>query len=168
MTFRSHSRHTPICPSIVARNMATLLIADLHPVGGPEIWSGNQISTSISSRIPVHLDEEGCPLNIQPFPQRTLLLRQLAPLWEHGFHNWPQVICRGPDGRPYFMEERELQWANPTVKFPLPEALNRALDYLRILLSSKYHTQWLSLCKKLTEPHGPDYSIAPRWRTLIG
>jgi hypothetical protein len=37
MAFHSHRGHTPICPSIVARNMATLLMADLHPIGGPEI-----------------------------------------------------------------------------------------------------------------------------------
>ena len=66
------------------------------------------------------------------------------------------------------MEERKLQWASPTVKFPLLEALTRAFDYLRILLSSKDHTQWLSLCQKLTEPQGPDYSIAPRWPTMMG
>jgi len=37
MAFHSHRGRTPICPSIVARNMATLLMADLHQVGGPEI-----------------------------------------------------------------------------------------------------------------------------------
>jgi hypothetical protein len=70
--------------------------------------------------------------------------------------------------RQNFIEEREMQRANPTVKFPLPKALNGALDYLRILLFSKDHTQWLSIYQKLTEPHGPEYSIAPRWRTLMG
>jgi hypothetical protein len=108
MAFHSHRERIPICSSIVARNLATLLMTALHPVGGPEIWSGNLISTSISTRIPVHLDEDGCPLEAQPFPQPTRLLRQLAPLWEHGFHNWSQIICRGPDGRPYFIDEREL------------------------------------------------------------
>ena len=141
--------------------MATLLMADLHLVEGPEIWSGNHIFTSISSRILVHLDEDGRPLEVQPFPHATLLLRKLAPLWEHGIHTWSQIICRGPDGRPYFMEERELKWANPSIKFPLLEALTRALDYIRILLSSKDPTHWLSLCRKLTEPQGPDYSIGP-------
>ncbi len=115
-----------------------------------------------------HVDEDGCPLEAQPFLQSTRLLRQLAPLWEHGFHNWSQIICRGPDGRPCFMDERELQWANPSIKFPLPEALTRALDYLRILLSSKDPTHWLLLHQKLTEPHALEYSIAPRWRTLMG
>jgi len=58
MTFHSHRGRLPICSSIVTRNMVTLLMADLHLVGGPEIWSGNQISSSISSRILVNLDED--------------------------------------------------------------------------------------------------------------
>ena len=67
-------------------------------------------STSISSRIPVHLDEDGCPQEVQPLPHATYLLRKLAPIWEHGIHNRSQILCRGPDGRPYFTEDRELQW----------------------------------------------------------
>jgi hypothetical protein len=67
--------------------------------------------------------------------------------------------------RVYFMEERELQWANPSIKFPLPEVLTRALAYLfRILFSSKDPTHWLSLCRKPAQPRGPDYTIAPHWR----
>ena len=62
LAFYSHRGRIPICSSIVARNMVTLLMADLHPVGGPEIRSGNQISTSISSWIRVHLDGDGCPI----------------------------------------------------------------------------------------------------------
>ena len=84
MAFQSHRGRIPICSSIVARNMATLLMADLHPVGGPDIWYGIQISTSISSRIHVHLDEDGCPMEVQPFPHATFLLRKLPPLWENG------------------------------------------------------------------------------------
>jgi len=147
--------------------MATLLMSDLHPVGDPEIWSSNQISNSISSRIPIPLDEDGCPLSAHPFPQGTCLLRRLAPLWEHGIHNWSRILRRGPDGRPYFLEERQLQWANPSMQFPLPEALTQALKYLRVLLSSKDPAHWLSLCQKLTWPQGLDYSIAPRWRTMM-
>ena len=74
ITFHSHRGRIPMCSSIVARDMATLLMADLHPVGGPEIWYGNLISTSISSRILVHLYDDGCPLEVQPFPHATLLL----------------------------------------------------------------------------------------------
>ena len=87
MAFYLHRGRLPPCASIVARNMATLLMADLHPVGDLEIWFGNQISNSISSRIPIHLDEDGCPLAAQPFPHATRLLRRLAPLWEHGIHD---------------------------------------------------------------------------------
>jgi hypothetical protein len=109
MAFHSHRGRIPKCSSIVARNMAILLMADLHHMGGPEIWFGNQIFTSISSRIHVPLDESGCPLEVQPYPHATLLLRKLAPLWEHGIRNWSQILYCGPYGRPYFMEERELQ-----------------------------------------------------------
>ncbi len=148
MVFHSRKGRTPLCPSIVARNLATLLMTDLHPVGGPEIWSGNRISTSIATRIPIDLDEEGCPSEIQSFPQAPHLLGKLAPLWKYGMHNWSQVLCRGPDGHPYFFDERELQWANPTMQFPLPEVLTHALRYLRILPSSTDQAQWISLRQK--------------------
>ncbi len=100
--------------------MANLLMADLHPVEDPKIWSGNPISTTVLPRNPVHLDEDGCPLEIQPYLLATLLLRKLTTLWEQGIHNWAQIMCRGPDGRPYFLEERELQWANSSLQFLLP------------------------------------------------
>jgi len=109
LAFHSHRGRTPICSSIFARNMATLLRADLHSDGGPEIWSGNQISPYISSKIPIHLDEDGCPLEVQPFSLATFLFRKLTPLWEHEIHIWSQILCHGPDGIPYFMEEKELQ-----------------------------------------------------------
>jgi hypothetical protein len=122
----------------------------LYPVGGPEIWSGNQISISIAARIPINLDGDGCPCDTQPFPQATSLLGKLTPLWEYGIHKWSQVLCRGPDGHPYFLEKWELQWANPSLQFPLPKVLTQALLYLRILLTSTYQTQWSSLRSKLT------------------
>ena len=56
------------CPSVIGRNVATLLTADLHPMGGIDIWSGNQIATTITSRIPITTDEDGCPTLDQPFP----------------------------------------------------------------------------------------------------
>jgi hypothetical protein len=58
----------------MARNMATLLMSDLHPTCGPKIWSGNQIFSSISSRIHIHLDEDGCPMGTHPFPPAKPLL----------------------------------------------------------------------------------------------
>jgi hypothetical protein len=102
----------------MARNMTTILTVDLHPTGGPEIRSGNHISTSLSTQIPIQTDEDGCPLNIHQFPQPTRLLQNLVPLWETEFRNWAQILGRAPDGRPYFLQERELIWANPSVSFP--------------------------------------------------
>jgi hypothetical protein len=46
--------------------------------------------------------------------------------------------------------------------------LTQALAYLRVILSSKDPTRCLSLCQKLTDPQRPDYSIAHRWRTVMG
>ena len=73
MAFHTHRDHKPACKSVLARNMATLLLADLHPTGGPEIWSGNQISTSISSLIPIQLNDDGCPLEAQTFLDPTVI-----------------------------------------------------------------------------------------------
>jgi hypothetical protein len=116
--------------------MASLLLANLHPTGGPEIWSGNQISTSISSLIPIQLDVDGCPLKTQTFPKPTFIKKQLTPLWDHEVHEWSQLIGRAPNGRPYFLNERELQWANPSMVFPMLQTLAYTLKYLRTLLSS--------------------------------
>ena len=149
MAFPSRQGRFPLCPSVVARNMATLLMANHNPIGGPEILSGNQMSTSISSRILISLDEDGCPMESQPLPQATLLLRRLVPLWEHGIHNWAQILCRGPDGRPYFLKERELKWANPSLCFPLLDALIYAIKYFRALLSFTDSSHWLSPCQKI-------------------
>ena len=64
--------------------------------------------------MPNHLNENGFPLETQPFPQVTLLLQKLAPLSEHGIYIWAQILCRGPDGRPSFLKDREMQWTNPS------------------------------------------------------
>jgi hypothetical protein len=97
----------------MARSMATLLLADLHLTGGPEIWAGNQISTSISSLIPIHLDEDRCPLQIQAFPAAAFIIKKITPLWYHGIHDWTQILGRAPNGRPFFLADKELQWASP-------------------------------------------------------
>jgi len=34
LAFNYHKGRSPICPSVMARSMATLLMADLHPTGG--------------------------------------------------------------------------------------------------------------------------------------
>ena len=165
-----HSRrkgHIPICTSIMARNMATLLMADLHPTGGPEIWSRNRISSSITSRISIRTDSEGCPLNNQPFPPPLFLLQKIIPLWEHGVHNWTQILGRTPNGRPYFLEDREFKWANPTMTLPLPQELTHALHYLRVLLSSKDAESWRRLMGIILTLKNHDLPISPRWRRIF-
>ena len=60
--------------------MATIVMGDLHPLGGPDIWEGNPVSWSLIRAVPISLDEDGCPLPTQPFPRIDLNLRKLAPL----------------------------------------------------------------------------------------
>ena len=72
------------------------------------------------------MDDDGCPTEDQPFPQATKILHKLAPLWEHSIHEWAHILGRGPDGRPYFLDDRELQWANPTMRTPIPQSLATA------------------------------------------
>ncbi len=69
--------------------------ADLHPMGTAEIWPGNQISASITVRIPIITDEDGCPAEEQPFPPTTKILQKLVPLWEHSIYEWAQIINPG-------------------------------------------------------------------------
>jgi hypothetical protein len=120
LAFHTDRNRTPVCKSVMARNMATLLLADLHPTGGPDIWYGNRISTSISSLIPILLDEDGCPLKSQPFPEATSILKKLTALWDNGILEWSQILGRDPTGRFYFLDDRELIWANPSMRSPLP------------------------------------------------
>ncbi len=140
----------------MARNIATLLMADLHPTGGPEIRSGSQISTYISSLIPIQQDEDGCPLKAQSFPKATLILKKITPLWDHGILEWSKILCRAPNGRPYFRDERELQWANPSMMSPLPQKLANALKYLRTLLLSKSSEDWRLLKPRISGPGAID------------
>ncbi len=94
---------------MIGRNVATLLIADLHTMGTADIWSSSQISRSITTTIPTITDEDGCPAEEQPFPPIINTLQKLVPLWEHSIHEWAQILGRGPYGRLYFLDERELQ-----------------------------------------------------------
>ncbi len=84
------------------------LTTDLHPTGVLDIWSGYQISSSLSTRISIQMDDDGCPLNTQQFLQPTLILQELVPVWENGFHNWSQILGQFLDNRPYFLVDREL------------------------------------------------------------
>jgi len=80
----------------------------------------------------------------------------MTPLWEHGFYNWAQIMGRAPDGRPYFLEDREIIWANPSIWFPLSQTLTHALKYLRATLSSTSVTQRSRLKKHISERDGRD------------
>ena len=44
--FYSHTGRLTSCPTEMARNMAILLMADLHPTGGQEIWPGKFLPPS--------------------------------------------------------------------------------------------------------------------------
>ncbi len=90
-------------------------------------------------------------MDTQPFPQSTLLLRKLAPLWEHRFHNWAQILGRAPNERPYFLEKRELIWAKPSMSFPLPPNVTHALSYFRATLASRNMAHWQTLRNKITK-----------------
>jgi len=52
---------TPFCPSIIARNIATLIVLDLHPLVGPETWPGNPISIALTNAILIRSDIDVCP-----------------------------------------------------------------------------------------------------------
>jgi len=66
------------------------------------------------------MDADGCLEEEQPFPPINKILQRLAPLWEHSVHDWAQMVGRGPDGRLYFLDDKELKWANPTMRTPFP------------------------------------------------
>ena len=77
LAFHTHKGRAT-CPSVIGRNAATLITADLHPLGDTEIWSGNRISTSLTSQIPIMMDEDGCPTKDQPFQQPTKIHHKLS------------------------------------------------------------------------------------------
>jgi hypothetical protein len=131
------------------------------------IWADNQIYTSITSRILVTTDEDECPAEEQPFPPTIKIIQRLIPLWEHSFHDWAQILCRGLYGRPYFLDDRELRWANPTMRNPLPQPLRAVLTYLRALFSSTNPDQWDKLKRDIKSTPLWDLPIAQRWRQIL-
>ena len=60
---------------------------------------------------------------------------------------------QSPGGGPYFLEERELEWANATLKFSRPPPTSGALTYSRTLLFSKYPEHWLWTKLKTNQIH---------------
>ena len=106
-------------------------------------------------------------MDTQQFPQLTLILQTLVPLRENGFHNWAQILGRAQDGCPYFLKDRELIWAYPSVWFLLPQNSVHAPKYLRAMLVSKSTALWHILMSKVTKPSGWDYPIAYRLRSIL-
>jgi hypothetical protein len=85
LAFHTHKKRAT-CPSVIGRKVARLLTADLHLMGDITIWAGNQISASLTARIPITTDVDGCPAEEQPFPPTPKILQRVVPLWEHSFH----------------------------------------------------------------------------------
>jgi hypothetical protein len=162
LAFHVHRGHAT-CPSVIGRNVATPLTADLHPMGTTEIWSDNQILASITAKIPIIPDEDGCPAEAQPSPPTTIILQKLVPLLEHSIHEWVQILGRGPDGRPYFLDDMELHWIKPNLPKPLPQTLLAALTYLRALLASTDPTHWEKLKRSIKTAPLWVLPIAPIW-----
>ena len=109
----------------------------------------------------------GCPAEEQHFPPPTKFLQRLVPLWEHSIHDWEQILGRGPDCLPYFLDGRELQWANPTMRTPLPQPLLSVLTYMRALLSSTDPAQWAKLERGIMTIPLWDLPIARRWMQIL-
>ena len=96
------------------QDLHLLLLTDPHPNG--RAWLPCGASTFSPSHF--HTTEVGPTLGTRG-PHRA------------------QILGRALDGRPYFLDEREHKWANPTMKFPLPQSRTHAFIYLRALLSSR-------------------------------
>jgi hypothetical protein len=71
----------PSCRSVTIRN-----IAILYPMGGPEIWSGNKIFTSLTFKPPILMDGDGCLANNNHFRGELTSYKKL-PLWEYPIHD---------------------------------------------------------------------------------
>jgi hypothetical protein len=67
LAFHTHNGHAT-CLTVIGRNVATLLTAELRPMGDTEIWIGNRISELLAAKIPITMDADGCPEIDQPFP----------------------------------------------------------------------------------------------------
>jgi hypothetical protein len=78
-----------------------------------------------------------------------------------------QILDCGSYGRPYFIDDRELRWANPAMREPLPQLLRAALTYPRALLSSTNPEHWAKLKRTINSTPLWDLPIAPRWRQIL-
>jgi hypothetical protein len=153
MAFQNHRGGRPLCPSIIARIIATLISVDLYPLGGPEIWSGNPISTTLTLSILITTDEDGCPTPSQPYTRVNRILRKLIPLWEHNIFTWEQIAKLSPNKRPYLLSDEGILWANPHLRNKIASTLQKAILYLRKLLHADSPEHLLSLTLTLSKPN---------------
>jgi hypothetical protein len=79
--YRTHDGHAT-CPSIICKNVSTFLIVDVHPICDTVIWAGNQISASITAKVPITMDKDGItfPATSQNLPTNSPPLGKLDPL----------------------------------------------------------------------------------------
>ncbi len=108
---------TPLCPSIIARYIAILIVAELHPLGAQKSGRENPISIALTNAIPIPTEEDSCPATIQPYTRTHRILRKLAPLWEHNVQSWAQTVRLAPNARPLrgenHMGQPPILWQNP-------------------------------------------------------
>ena len=149
--FHTHRGGKPLCPSIFARNIATLIAADLHPLGGPKIWSGSRISTTLTSSIPIITYEARCPTPSQPYTCVDRILRKLTPLWEYKIFTWEHIARLSPSKRPYLLSVADILWANPHFLNKIPNTLQKAIICLRKLLQADFPDHFLFLTLTLSK-----------------
>jgi len=77
------------------------------------------------------------------------------------------MLGRALYGRPYFLEDRELIWANPFARLSLPQNLVHTLKYLRATLASKSIAHWPIVTSKVTKQSNWNNPIAHRWRYIL-
>ena len=162
LAFYAHRGGRPLCPSIIARNIASLIAADLHPLRCPEIWSGNQLSATLTSSIPITIDEDGCPTINQPYTRTSQILCNLTPLWEHNVHTRAQAARISPNARPYFLSEAELIWTSLQLAVKIFLTLQKRFLYCRKLMQAESPDHINNLTHNSSTPDPRATSITTR------
>jgi hypothetical protein len=168
MAFHNHRGGRPLCPSIIARNIATLIAAELHAperprnmVGQPRIYHTHTIHTHHHRRRRLPNSHPTIHMR-QPHPTK------LIPLWEHNMLKWEQIARLSPTKRPYLLSDKEILWANPHLRKRIPNTLQKAILYLRRLLQADSPEHLPSLTLTLSKPNPRFTLLAKRWLGLLG
>ena len=136
MAFQNDRGGRPLCPSIAARNIATLIAANLHPLGVPESWSGNPISTTLTLSIAITTDEDGCPTPIQPCTRVNRILRNSSPSGNTRSSHGNKSQDSPQTNAPTYFQTRKFYGQTPTFEIKSPT------------LSKKHSSISVDLCKK--------------------